>query len=183
MNVFEGARRISMVIAAAGVLISAIVAHNDKPYIAIPFQIRNIDLPPVQADGCKPFDTDVLESVTRWTPQGEKFTADICFTASVAQDGRMLVPFQSKDGPFLMGPNNSDQVREYTSFIAQRFAVPEGGNDAVNNAIEHQKSMHYVRSLGFLALGLFIFWIFVSIIGWIVRGFAGIPTGRDTKAS
>lgn len=40
---------------------------------------------------------------------------------------------------------------------------------------------NWLESLGYLVAGLAIFWMFVCAIGWIARGFAGIPNGMDYR--
>lgn len=40
---------------------------------------------------------------------------------------------------------------------------------------------NWLESLGYLGMGLSVFWMIVVAIGWIARGFAGIPNGMDHR--
>lgn len=51
----------------------------------------------------------------------------------------------------------------------------------VNKQYWPKKLKAILLPLGVTVISIFGFWIFCWIVGWVVRGFAGIPMGQDSK--
>ena len=57
-------------------------------------------------------------------------------------------------------------------------SLPPGGQDAFSR-VQRKLFDQWKTALQFLVGGLVIGWVLVSSIGWIVRGFLGVPRGKD----
>ncbi len=91
VNVFEGARRISWVLGVLWVAGCVAFASLSDPYVPVTFAISGPGELPVKGGDCG--DHDAREFTLTKTPDGDSVNVTLCFTASAASDGRMLVPF------------------------------------------------------------------------------------------
>lgn len=53
----------------------------------------------------------------------------------------------------------------------------------INSEISSRVAQHLWETIGGTLAGVGVGWIFVWCIGWIVRGFLGIPRGQDYRVS
>ncbi|CAN5858733.1 hypothetical protein BH11PSE8_BH11PSE8_26940 [soil metagenome] len=94
VNMFEGARRISL---ALGVLwVGGCVAYAvfAEPYASMTFAVSGPGERPVRAEECGR--DDATHYISARTLAGKSIGVTLCFTAHKADDGRMLVPYAIK---------------------------------------------------------------------------------------
>lgn len=76
---------------------------------------------------------------------------------------------------------SSPEVTKYMSNVLDTFQIPEAEEDRINNLWWSNKlelmGSYFLGMLASLA-GL---WAFTWTVGWIVRGFMGIPRGADSR--
>lgn len=65
--------------------------------------------------------------------------------------------------------------------ISESFVIPSTDQDAANKLWWNKKLSEIKEYCAVLLSCLAVLWLFVWAIGWIVRGFMGIPTGSDHK--
>jgi hypothetical protein len=93
LNVFEGARRISLALGAlwlVGCIGYAVVA---EPYVSATFAIPGLGEPPVKTDRCA--DDDATAYTTTKTSKGHSVGISLCYSAQKSADGRRLVPYST----------------------------------------------------------------------------------------
>lgn len=77
----------------------------------------------------------------------------------------------------------SPEVSQYTKRIEALFAIPQDDEEWIDG----QWRVQFLKELGqgsFVAMsGLVFLLVFTWGIGWIIRGFMGIPRGKDRKES
>ncbi len=91
LNVFEGARRVSLVVAVVWTVGCIGYALSAKPAPWLTYSISWPRQPPVKAASCADVDASrvALAKSSNGTPQ----EVTLCFTAHRATDGRLLVPY------------------------------------------------------------------------------------------
>lgn len=233
LNVFEGARRVALLTAA--VWCAGWLAHGflSEPDPALRLAVTGPGKPPTRVEACGPFDAS--RYINAKLQDNATVQAEVCFTAHKSDDGRMLVPYQSKtvhielpgkvikevpasltrrqllarlhdegydtsklavllskppDEPFseftsggtwLMGDAYSSEVRTYIDgAVANLVLGAELSKDA--GTLRLRARLLRVWEAGqFLAGGLVVGWILVAAVGWVARGFLGIPRGQDRR--
>lgn len=99
-------------------------------------------------------------------------------------DKRQLVPYRLDEKNILWGAAvYSREVSNYERELEARFALPQADIDWIEKEISTQYWKNWKEGIGYLGLGLGVFAGFVWAVGWIVRGFMGIPRGMDRKPS
>jgi len=69
-----------------------------------------------------------------------------------------------------------------TSTPFDRITLPPSENVALQAAITEEKWRYAKQRFGFAALSIVCLWLFAYLVGWIARGFLGIPKGHDRKS-
>lgn len=184
MNIFEGARRVSLILAIFGGIIAIVTIWKDRPYVSLAYEVSHFGVAPAYTKAPCEIGVDATESITRNLDNGQSYWIQLCFRASEATDGRMLVPFTGvdKDRSLMNEPYSSDVI-EYTKKYARRLRLSADEVKIAEAAISNQRRSDILSGLGAVIGSLFAFWVFIVIVGWIVRGFAGIPRGMDRKPS
>ena len=75
----------------------------------------------------------------------------------------------------------SSEVSAYEKQLEARFVLPPEDNNWVDQEKSRRYWENWKESLRNLGIGLAIFAGIVWAIGWIVRGFMGVPRGLDRK--
>ncbi len=180
LNIFEGARRIAMLtggIYALGVLGWAV---STDPYVSLSFSVPELNAKAVMVDGCG--NEDAREYLAPQLPDGSKASVTLCFPPSMSSDGRMLIPYRAdpeRADRVWMNDRYSSDVTQYTRPVAARFGLQ---SDAVSAYKARQRAALFDQwklAIQFVCGGLAALWAMVALVGWIVRGFLGIPRGHD----
>lgn len=103
---------------------------------------------------------------------------------SFGDDKRQLIPYKVDERNMVWGAASySSEVSNYEKTLEARFVLPAQDNEWIEKEISTQYWKNWKEGLGYLALGLAIFAALVWAVGWIARGFMGIPRGMDRKPS
>jgi hypothetical protein len=183
MNLFSGARRIAAILAAlwiAGVFIAHV--NKDKS-VSLEYRVPTFVALWLASDKCA-IGTDSIRAHSFKTPSGITVNAQFCFAASKADNGEMLVPYAEENKFLLMGGPYSAEVMSYTQRFVDEVFEPNGADYARADE-EYSKVVWSERGYtsGALLGGLLFLWAVVWCIGWIMRGFLGIPRGQDYRIS
>ncbi len=184
INVFEGSRRIGYLIQAIWVIgcLWATIADGYSIYIRYdtsgpnyPFVLSSKD------DYCG--SPDASETLYDWQVNEDK-TANIrlCFLAQTSNQNQKVVPYKVEpDGSWYGNEPYSSTVSEYTKARAAKFNLsPQGRQDALK-AWNNEWWNKLKGTFKLVAGGWFAIALTIGVIGWIVRGFCGIPFGQDRK--
>ncbi len=182
INIFEGARRIAFliaVVAAIGTLI-ALVTH--EPYMPVQYSIAHPTAPFVRSEEPCPSEAGKHYFTAR-TANGKEISVDLCLLAmSFGQAGDRLVPYKVDERGMIWGaPSYSSEVSAYERALERRFKVSPRDEQEIANELSRRYRDNFLSGLGYLAVGLAIFGAIVWAIGWIMRGFLGIPRGMDRR--
>jgi hypothetical protein len=152
--------------------------------LSIDYRVTRPDSPPVKTDERCPLDAGRHFFTTK-TPKGRSVSIDLCLlTMPFGEDSRQLVPYKIDQAGMIWGAASySSEVDAYERELETRFALSSSDAQWADGEISKRYRDNWLQSLGGLAVGLGIFWVLVWAIGWIVRGFAGIPRGKDTRQS
>jgi hypothetical protein len=183
VNIFEGFRRIAKIIAIVWVLAFAIAGYIAEPYT------RNyylIEAPGIQAvkmgadSFCPP--ESVQETFDRTTNSGKSISITLCFK-SFLENNRQLIPFKrdEKTQEVWMNAPYADEVTAYKERVVKNFKIPEADQSALTSGYWSELIKKWAEGFFMMAGGLVAFWIFCWCVGYIVRGFLGVPQGRDSR--
>lgn len=235
MNIFQGARRIAIVIGVlyvAGWITYAVIT---KPFIAVDYAYQFPDDEPKRTDTCPSEAASRLLTVKM--PQEQNVYVSLCVLPQTALNGTRLIPFLTggakvgvpssirrevekkqydkgqvdklwrlafeadqagnevlarstiKQINLLTGETHyaadtkhSENVTRAMQVLEQKFQFPKGEAAFVEQLVKDKRYDVYKQAGLGIAVGLVVWFVFVFGMGWIVRGFAGIPMGKDSKA-
>lgn len=80
-----------------------------------------------------------------------------------------------------MGEPISSEVSDYTRRIADGFSLTRQSRETAAGHLMEARLRQWRESFQVLAVGLLLGWAFAALIGWIARGFLGIPRGKDHR--
>jgi len=173
INKFEGARRISKIVAAIWI-ISWCVAAFDDGYEIYDNCIRAIPVKTVIEEKSQPREIDIKVACGKVKPSRE---TDLYIDDS----GNLIDPCMETEISKQMASNYRipyDPSWKYNP-VVERSSICE------NRSIDSKGWPQLLKDLGQNVLGiisgLLFLWAFTWAIGWIVRGFMGIPRGQDKK--
>lgn len=179
-NIFSGARRIAILLAALATIATIYNAATFKPFVDIHYDVI----------AAKPMIR--TEAICSQDSHSHHFLYDVKGIGNVhvnfcllwvESDGERFIPFQSEDGHewFAAESGNTD-LQKYAEKLETRFVIPTA--DITYLIDEHSKGFwdFALNSLGIWALGMAAFFALLWCIGWIVRGFMGIPIGSDSRS-
>ena len=182
INAFEGARRVALIFAGLILIAGIAIIWEQNPSPDLYYRVNSFDGAAVRSEQCDT--SDATKYANYATPAGHSFSVRFCFAAAEANDGTWLIP--AKIGPtgLMLYRPYSTEVLEYTEQYSKRALGPNAPAFAEAEAIYQEQ----LWPMKFEAIGVLIgclvgFWIFVLLVGWIVRGFASIPMGQDKKYS
>ena len=147
---------------------------------------RNVSLPPsgfmarvnnsdcdIGADGYEMTSHDV---------DGRTISLQLCFKAQSFPENRRLVAYRTDDKGVTWGNGPySDEVQAYINARSAEFALSEVDRQAALNEWRSKRLSAAWYGFLFAVGGWIALSIIQSVIGWIVRGFAGIPMGVDRR--
>lgn len=184
VNIFEGSRRIAYLaggLATAGTLI---VAATYDPYISVGYSIAHPRGSFMRMKEACP--TEAAQHYFAATsPSGKQVSIDLCLlTMSFGKNYDQLVPYKIDEKNMVWGAARySNEVSAYERELEARFVLPAEDNEWLEKEISRRYWDNWKESLSHLGIGLAMFAGFVWAVGWITRGFMGIPRGMDRKPS
>lgn len=184
VNIFAGSRRIAYLgggLATAGTLI--ITATYD-PYISVDYSIAHPQGSFQRMKGACP--SEAARHYFTTTSSSEKqVSIDLCLlTMPFGKNNDQLVPYKIDEQNMVWGAATySSEVSAYERELEARFVLPTEDSEWLEKEISRLYWDNWKESLRNLGIGLAIFAGFVWAVGWITRGFMGIPHGMDKKPS
>lgn len=180
INIFSGGRRIAAIVAvlwASGCIGYAVFA---EPYASIYYRVVAVTNP-FLASGCTRDDTP--EYISKKTPTGDSVSITICFALTDTTDGRRMVPYAvTETGDRVrLADKYSSEVSAFKRGVAERLELsPEAVQRA--DAARWSSRIEILKNAGLcLVGGLAFWWAMTAAVGWVVRGFLGVPRGKDIR--
>lgn len=182
MNIFEGSRRIAYLIGGVVVVVVLAVTATYDPYISINYSISHPDATPQRMEESCP-EKAGRAFISSKSQSGIPVSVNLCLlTMEFGDDKQKLVPYKIDEKGMIWGAvSYSDEVNRYMDTVESNFSIPNGDNKWIEDEKSRQYWGRWKDNILGLAVGLSIFAIFVWAVGWVVRGFVGIPRGLDKK--
>ena len=185
MNWFEGGRRITRLFQMLLCLGCAIAVFLFPPDVSLTFETIGPDQPWVLTTKNCYGGSDAMEDPQNDAGLGESST-DLCFRAAEFEGGKMLIPYALADKNNWYGAETySDLAQNYIKKRKAEFRVPEQLKPGIRNQVSREWWKKWRENLkGFIVfavVGVVILQALAWVMGWIVRGFAGIPAGQDRR--
>jgi hypothetical protein len=181
INFFEGSRRIIKLFVALWVLGVAAYYLFNLPRVRATFFVDTPFAPPEHRDlPCTGSDYEKYLGV-RSTSDGNEYIGSLCFKAARFENG-MFIPYRTDEKGWIYGDSTySDNVQNYVTTMEGTFK----SGAAAERAIDSQKwpllKKHLLEGSKVAGIGWFVLVVISAVVGWIVRGFAGIPLGQDFR--
>lgn len=104
----------------------------------------------------------------------------LCFEAQRFSNGRMLIPYKVDSG--IWGDERySRDVEAYVEARRAGFAIPLSDMPQITSMWHDALWKHIYSVTAFLVTGILALELFAWVVGWVARGFLGIPRGQDSR--
>ncbi|MDX9690306.1 MAG: hypothetical protein EOM37_03980 [Proteobacteria bacterium] len=185
INMFEGARRITVLLQASFVLFFVGLAVFETPYVVLTYETKHPNEPFSYAENQEcDYLNDESEYIERKMDGHEERNIRLCFRAMQFSDGEMLIPFKIDEGGKIWGGSKySDEVKAYVKKKKFSFFLPSDVDQKYRKVWWDKRLSGLWDGVKILVAGYLSLLIFSFVVGWIVRGFMGIPMGKDFKIS
>lgn len=181
IDVFEGARRIALFVAAVAVAGTVVATAVREPYVPVVYEVVVPALPPKLTINDCPANAGRHFFTTK-TSHGKTVPITLCMLTMQFDNGTQLIPFSSDEKGMLWGNGPySEDVAAYGRRLEQHFQLPAADEKIISEKISDAFWENTRENAKYLFFGLAIYWLLVLAVGWIVRGFFGIPQGADGK--
>ncbi|HEL5400331.1 TPA: hypothetical protein UOJ25_000409 [Stenotrophomonas maltophilia] len=186
INIFEGARRLALLVSLLAVVGAVALGASVSQYTTGNYRLYapgdKLIATPESCDepGSR------LAMLDAATPKGRAVSISLCLVsmAFAQPDGTILnlVPYHREaNGTYWGGEPYSQEVQGYVERLNSEFLLPPDEGNKLDLQYEKRRNSEWKSIAIGLALFLAVFWIGVVAVGWIVRGFAGIPRGKDSR--
>lgn len=181
MNVFEGARRVSIAIGAFWVCGWIASVTLNEPYVYLSYRVDGLGALPVRDDQCGDYDATHYIFDAK-DDRGRSVPVRLCFKAMRADNGEWLIPYAPADnGRWWLARRYSAEVTQHMTDRGRTFRIPPNGYEEAASIRWKKKCEAWEFAALGASIGIVVGWILMTGIGWIVRGFLGIPHGRDAR--
>ena len=178
LNVFEGARRIAYIVSAIIVIAGGYILYDTSPSETLYYEIYAPSEPASKSLAASCSSEGRRSYLSGVTPKGHKVSIRLCFEP-IAFNGKDLIAYKAEGGMVYGDAAYSENVSSYIRKYEGKFVMPEGKEiDDRWMGIWLSSKWEILRNTGLTLAG---FWLFVILVGWIIRGFAGIPRGQDHR--
>lgn len=179
-NVFEGARRLAYVLTAVAIGGTGfhIWEFSNLPATAR-YEVTPFEDPVLLVGGCVN-DEDIKRVISRHI-SSTSVSVTLCFPKHKLDNGSSFYVWKQTDGKIYGNTGTTNDLFAYIDRESAAFSIPEKDTQSIRTMHRSEIWVEVRETLAFLAGLLVAFWLLVFAIGWIVRGFFGIPRGRDSR--
>jgi hypothetical protein len=181
-NPFSGARRIAVLLALIATVATLVASATNDPYVSTTYTVAHPTGPFVKTEESCPSSAG-HHYFSKTTRTGKSVSVTLCLlTMEFGQDRRQLIPYRVDDKGMVWGAASfSSEVTAYERQLEGRFSLLPRDEEELEREISKRYRDNWISSLGYLAVGLAVFAVFVWAMGWVVRGFMGVPQGSDYR--
>ena len=108
----------------------------------------------------------------------EEVYLTLCFKVRRFPNGAMLVPYKEEGGQLSGNEQDSSEVMGYTQGCAANFTLTGETLKAARQEWRRKRWGLIWTGLEEAVGGLIAITVIAAVVGWIVRGFLGIPCGK-----
>lgn len=186
INIFEGARRIALLLGVGVAVITVLVAFNRDAYYQAHYSLAAPNAPLRKTDGGCPSEGRSIYFDHK-TSSGKEVRVTVClepmtFTNKNKEEAE-LIPYKTDTDGMTWGARPySTEISTYETQVKKRFTMTATDEEIFIKEAARQWRTQFAEAVIYLAAGLAIFGVVVWAIGWIVRGFLGIPRGMDKRS-
>jgi hypothetical protein len=200
INMFEGARRITKLIAVLWVVGMCIYIFTWNPHIHAYFHVDSSGSESIrvvkQKSDCAEHDARE-DKYWQQTINGTDFTLTLCFKRISASEFLAdIAPVQSPvieevqnnpkkstlvTNPAILAELNGETL-SYRKKVTDNFKPSKADEDWIDSEVWPARWKNIKESSLWIIGGVAFLYIFSWCVGWIIRGFAGIPLGHDRKS-
>lgn len=198
INIFEGGRRIAKIVAAIWIIGWSVGAYytyeSAKPTVNVTYKITDFKEAPIRImEECPP--DSIMNYVDMKTKGGTKVLVKLCREKPRISELMALAMNLEEEGDIKLAGRALDKI--YNLFINKKLDSTEiaqleaalvkadANGDTDEAWIDNQGKSLVQKQMGIWVMvaigGILFLWVFTWAIGWIVRGFKGIPRGQDKK--
>ena len=179
INIFAGARRIAVLLATFVTAISLAKLGLEPVYLPASISIARPGAAPELSDACP---RDASQRYVEYRlKSGREVALTLCLLA-MDFGGRRLIPHSIDAAGMMHGaPAYSSEITAYEKRLTASFSLTPEQDARLEREFESRRREKWVSGLGYLAAALVALAVFVWATGWVVRGFLGIASGRDSR--
>ena len=198
INIFEGGRRIAKIVTVIWIIGWSVGAYytyeSVKPTVNVTYKITGFKEAPVRImEECPP--DSIMNYVDMKTKSGTKVLVKLCREKPKISDLMALAKNLEEEGDIKLAGRALDKI--YNLFINKKsdsteraqleaaLVKADTNGDTDEAWIDNQGRSLLQKQIGIGAMvaigGILFLWVFTWSIGWIVRGFMGVPRGQDNK--
>jgi hypothetical protein len=161
------------------------VAFNQDAYYHATYSLAAPNAPFRKTDGGCPSEGKTIYFDHK-TSRGKEVRVTVCLEPMTFTNKNNeqveLIPYKTDANGMTWGARPySSEISTYESQVKKRFTMTATDEEvSIKEAAKAWRSQ-FAEAMGYLAVGLGIFGALVWAIGWIVRGFLGIPRGMDKR--
>ena len=180
VNLFAGSRRIAVLVGVAWALGCLAFALNREPHVSTHLLVPGMGKEQRWVDHCEPQDATSYRTIEYGQA---KVSVTICFLA-LLDGGAWRIPYRdASSGIWWLGDKYSPDVAVYQTALAERLYLDAETIPGIKEKVRRQRAEIWGEAAGSLLGGWFILWLSAACIGWVARGFLGIPRGKDEAAT
>jgi hypothetical protein len=180
VNAFEGARRIAILFGIIWAVGCVALVGLATPYVSLTYETLGPNLPFTKTDAqCETRDrSEYLFNFA--ISESESITIKLCFRAQSFSNDRWLIPYKLDDSSFVWGDGPySNKVTNYAEQRKTSFALPLDDRKLAIEQLSEKRWENRWSAAKTIVIGWGVLAMLTWVIGWIVRGFLGIPRGKD----
>jgi hypothetical protein len=181
INAFEGGRRVSLFLKVVWILACIVLVHTRKPFVPLNYETQGPSAPfTMTTEDCGAQDAQEYRSSYKLEDDEEVYVT-LCFKARRFPNGAVLVPYREEGGQLWGHEQYSSEVMGYTQGRAANFTLTGETLKAARQEWRRKRWGIIWTGLEAAVGGLIAITVITAVIGWIVRGFLGIPRGKDSR--
>jgi hypothetical protein len=108
---------------------------------------------------------------------------DMARTAEISAQIEAISPSVRTQTRYLMNEEYHENVRKYVAATVKSFTVPKEDLKEIQQGVWNARLQQWKVAALVLIAVLASGWVVVAAIGWVMRGFLGIPRGKDTQVN
>lgn len=179
-NVFEGSRRIALLIKVVWALGALVVGWTSTPYVSLEFSTSYPGADFIKGGDCR-YGTDAREFVSRPIDSYRLVSVELCFKALRSDSGADVIPYKVENDKWWGNSPYTPDVTAYTKGRAQSFQLSEPDLRGAQEEWSSQRTRNIRNGVLFAIGGWVVLSLLQTLVGWIVRGFLGIAWGQDRR--
>lgn len=183
VNIFEGARRIQFLLLLAVGALGVWIAWETSSGLERNYDVvlgRNGDISFQGIQECR--GEDSTRYYSQQLESGAWIRGDLCYRTFVAQSGeRVVLNRVDEQGEMWGWPAYSGETMELQRRADDAFTVPSQDLPRINKEVREKLWKARAQVLGYTVVAMGVLWLVGLVLGWIARGFLGIPNGRDHR--